>query len=97
MGDQPTLRVPALVKRTQEPDRDPRPTKALYEVRFFWIFLELNGGTEPRRITQSKRPRKDLRPIHHLPLHYAAASLAGRFIYLVIEASPQLRSAKAKA
>jgi hypothetical protein len=30
----------------------------LYEVRFSWIFVELNGGTEPRRITERKRPRR---------------------------------------
>ena len=32
------------------------------EIRFSWIFVELNGGTEPRRITKGNRPRKDLGP-----------------------------------
>ena len=36
MGDHllGALGVPVLVKRMHNPDRDPRPTKALYEVRF---------------------------------------------------------------
>lgn len=90
------LGVPAPVKWTHDPIEIHARPKWLMKSASLGFLSNL---TAERNLVGSQKetaPGKTWGP-HHLPLHYAAASLADRFIYLVIEASPLLRSAKATA